>query len=348
VLDKYTGGRSLRAHWGFDNGAFEERLRELGFVVPGAARSNYPHTWMSLPSMLNWAFLDELLEGVSDHPVSALNAAIADNRAARFLQQRGYEFVFVPSTFSSTSSNAHADRQIPVADGRDGGRRGANIGAAWLASSAVNALPSLFDGGRAAGARFPYPIETAEDHERRFELLPRLAAEPGARFVFAHVLLPHEPYIFEADCTHREPYWPATDYVADQQPIRAAYLAQLQCLNRRLEQLVTELIAASAVPPIIILQSDHGHGMMALNPLRGDQLPLAQLKPAQVRERTDIFAAYYLPHGGDAVIYDSITPINVLPAIFNHYFDAGIEAKEDAIFWARLHPPFEITRIRFD
>jgi hypothetical protein len=100
------------------------------------------------------------------------------------------------------------------------------------------------------------------------------------------------------------------------------------------------------VPPIILLQSDHGHGMMAVNPMRGEQLPLDRLDPSQILERTDVFAAYHLPAGGHSVIYDSITPVNLLPAIFNHYFDADIPMNEDAVFWAKLHPPFEVTRIR--
>jgi hypothetical protein len=194
--------------------------------------------------------------------------------------------------------------------------------------------------------RFPYPVESASDFEAKFDVLAQLAGEPASLFVFAHLLLPHEPYIFDADCGHREPYWPPTDYVADQRPIRDAYTAQIRCLNAKLDEVVTRILEASPTPPIILLQSDHGHGMMAVNPMRGDQLPQHHLDPAQITERTDIFAAYHLPHGGQSVIYDSITPINVLPAIFNYYFDAGIPLKEDAIYWARLHPPFEISRIR--
>jgi hypothetical protein len=342
VLDKYTGSRSLLKNYGFDNSGFEERLRAHGFVVPRAARSNYPHTWMSLASMLNWSFLDEIYGDIPLGSVEALNREIEDNRTWRFLRDRGYEFVFLPSTFHSTQSNSFADRQIP-----EPARRGANVAAAWMASSAAFVVPAGLGGrGRLPGMRFPYPVETPADFEMKFELLPRLAAEPGPRFVFAHLLLPHEPYIFYEDCAHREPYWPPTDYVEDQRAIRDAYTAQLQCLNAMLEELVAGILDASENAPIILLQADHGHGMMALNPMRGDQLPQQRLDPGQIDERTDIFAAYHLPHGGQWVIYDTITPINVLPAIFNYYFDADIPLNEDAVYWARLHPPFEITRIR--
>jgi hypothetical protein len=341
VLDKYTGSRSLRANYGFDNGGFEDRLRNRGFVVPRAARSNYPHTWMTLASMLNWTFLSDLLETPERLTAERIKAAIADGRTTRFLKERGYEFVFMPSPYYATASSALADRQIP-----EPARRGTNITSAWMLSSAAYALPGVLGGRVRLRGLFPYAAELAADFAAKFEILARLAEEPGARFVFAHLLLPHEPYIFDEECGHRDPWWPPTDYVPDQGPIRAAYTAQIRCLNRKLEELVDQILAASTVPPIIILQADHGHGMIALDPLRGDQLPLDQLEAWQVEERTDVFAAYYLPDGGHDVIYDSITPVNVLPEVLNYYFDAGIPLNEDAIFWARLHPPFELTRIQ--
>jgi hypothetical protein len=106
VLDKYTGSGSLLMNYGFDNTPFEERLRGLGFVVPGATRSNYPHTWMTLASMLNWSFLDEIYGESRPGSTRELNRAIENNRTWRFLKERGYEFVFLPSTFHTTQSNA--------------------------------------------------------------------------------------------------------------------------------------------------------------------------------------------------------------------------------------------------
>jgi hypothetical protein len=341
VLDKYSGSASLIENYGFDNSGFEEQLRSRGFVVPREARSNYPHTWMSLASMLNWTFIDEIYQDAHTTPVQGLNAAIEDNRTWRFLKAQGYEFVFLPSTFVSTQSNSFADRQIPEPE-----RQGVNVLAIWFVSSAAYGLPRAL-GGRAwlPGRRFPYPVESAAQFEAKFETLAQLAVEPGARFVFAHLLLPHEPYVFDKNCRHLEPFWPPTDYVDDQTPIREAYIAQIRCLNSKLDELVDRILESSRVPPIILLQSDHGHGMMALDPMRGDQLPLDQLDLAQVAERTSVFAAYHLPGDGSAALYESITPVNLLPAIFNHFFDADIPLKEDAIYWARLHPPFRLTRI---
>jgi hypothetical protein len=46
------------------------------------------------------------------------------------------------------------------------------------------------------------------------------------------------------------------------------------------------------------------------------------------------------------MVADSITPINLLPTVLNYYFDAGIPLQENAVYWARLLPPFDVTRLR--
>jgi hypothetical protein len=348
VLDKYSGSSALLASHGFDNGGFESALRDRGFLVPASSRSNYPHTWMSLASMLNWTFMEELLEASPDPPIRTLHRAVEDNRAWRFLRDRGYEFVFVPSTFPVTRRNEFADRIVPEA-GAVTRSVGMNVHHAWLVSTVVPPLHGLLARSTAfeptRGARFPYAVETAAEIEAKLAAIAGLAGEPGPRFVFAHLLVPHEPYIFEADCRHREPYWPPTDYVVDQAPIRRAYIAQIRCVNSMLLTLVDRILEASATEPIILLQSDHGHGMMAVNPLVGEQLPLDRLDPVQVAERTSAFAAYRLPDGGGSAVYEGITPVNILPSVFNYYFDASIPLREDAIFWARLHPPLELVRL---
>jgi hypothetical protein len=346
VLDKYSSGRALRENHGHDNTPFEERLRERGFVVPRAARSNYPHTRMTLATMLNWSYLDEILGPDTEPTALNLNGPIEENRTWQFLRERGYEFVFFPTTFGATHRNRFADRVLPA----ERAPRGLNIGAAWLASTALQPIEVLLAAARPAGAsagssRFPYPIETPDMMLAKFEALAALAPEPGPRFVFLHLLVPHEPYMFAADCSPREPYWPASDFVTDREPIRRAYVEQVQCVNELLEDAVDRLLASATVPPIILLQADHGHGFITMNPLRGEQLHFSQLEAAQIAERTEVFAAYYLPGDGDSSIYESITPVNLLPAIFNHYFDAGLPLKEDRTYWAKLHPPVELKRI---
>ncbi|HEV3051443.1 MAG TPA: sulfatase-like hydrolase/transferase [Longimicrobium sp.] len=340
ILDKYTGTRSLAANHGYDNTPFEARLREMGFTVGRGAATNYPHTWLSLPSMLNWEPVDSILAGRPQREwMTALRTALDDNRTARFLRERGYEYVFVPSGFPFTSTSSLADRVVGAPR-----RHGMDLWAAWAAETPLRMLPARHAGSR--GRPPPFPSESGREMEKKLQTIAALADGRRPRFVFAHLLLPHEPFIFRADCTHREPYWPTSEYGEEGQAVRAAYLEQVSCTSRLVERMVADILRRSAVPPVILLQADHGHGFVTLETATGSQLPRARLRPGQAEERMDAFAAYYLPGGGAAGLYEGMTAVNLMPVVLNHYLDAGIPLREDRVYWATLHPPFNLERIR--
>jgi hypothetical protein len=47
-----------------------------------------------------------------------------------------------------------------------------------------------------------------------------------------------------------------------------------------------------------------------------------------------IFNAYYLPEGGQDLLYESITPVNSFRLIFNHYFDANFGLLNDYSYFS--------------
>ncbi len=59
------------------------------------------------------------------------------------------------------------------------------------------------------------------------------------------------------------------------------------------------------------------------------------------RERMSILNAYYLPDNGDAHLYDSITPINSFPLIFNTYFATDFNLQADLSFFATHNRPYD-------
>jgi hypothetical protein len=327
VLDEYTGARSLRARYGFDNSPFEDGLRRRGFVVPRASRSNYVWTFLSLASMLNWRYLDDLAEGAGParHDPRPVFTLIRDNRTWESLARRGYRFVFFPTAFPFTATNPHAHRQLP-----DPALVTGEFEGVWRRSTPLAALTQwgcqIVSCARDA---FPYTPETAQRISWKFEQLAALPGPGAPMFVFAHLAVPHEPFIFHADCSPRRPYWPSFEDRADPAETRAAYVAQIRCVNRQIETFVDAVLARSAAPPIIVLQSDHGYALMGRR-----VLPLSKVTQDQVDERTDIFAAYYLPAGGAAEVYDTITPVNAFRLIFRHYFGEDVPRLEDRTYWS--------------
>jgi hypothetical protein len=82
----------------------------------------------------------------------------------------------------------------------------------------------------------------------------------------------------------------------------------------RLIQLVKSLLAKSTIPPIIIIQGDHGYST------NDEVLPR-------------ILNAYYLPGNGAEKLYPSITPVNTFRLILNTYFGGNYPMLPDHSYW---------------
>lgn len=339
ILDEYTGTRSLAANFGFDNHPFEDSLRRRGFFVPSTPHSNYVHTHLALAAMLNWRLLNDRPPRLKawNGALGMDYAAIEDNRTWQYLRTLGYRFVFFPSAYPGTSRNRFADLQLPRPREVVG-----EFGIVWSRMTVLIPVASLWCRTVGCGDDdFPFMPAPAALIDWQFDQLAQLPDTTGPLFVFAHFLLPHEPYIFNADCTHREPFWPEGTSAAEEELVKAAYVRQIECVNRKVLRLADEVLARSKTPPIIVLQADHGHGRLGR-----DFATLRDAGRERVEERIDPFAAYYLPDHAAGVVYDSITPVNVLPSIFNHYFDAGIPLQSDATYWSTWQEPFNFTRVR--
>jgi hypothetical protein len=96
----------------------------------------------------------------------------------------------------------------------------------------------------------------------QFRSLAELADEPGPTFVLAHVLLPHDPYVFDETGNLMPSSERATLTEAD------LFGAQLKYTNHEIKKIVEQLLARSVdQQPIIIIQADEGS-----NPLRKSNL----------------------------------------------------------------------------
>jgi hypothetical protein len=241
-----------------------------------------------------------------------------------------------------TARNSNADLQLP-----EPGEPSIGTSVAWFSSTPVPDLIrlgcDLSACGEIDGRWFPYEPESADVMQWKFAQLAALPERNEPLFVFAHLLLPHEPYQFNADCTRREPFWPLDETGEQADAVGVAYSAQIACTNQMLARLIDTLLSAPGPQPIIILQSDHGHGRIVKNAISSMTRPLAEQPPAVVDERMDVFAAYYLPDDGNRSLYDTITPINVLPIVFNHYFGTRIALLPDRMYWSDYLDPLRLT-----
>ncbi|MGH7630924.1 MAG: sulfatase-like hydrolase/transferase [Gemmatimonadales bacterium] len=338
VLDKYTGSASLASNYRFDNAGFERFLEEHGFRVLRGPRANYVQTFLALASLLNWEYADGLVDslGGDEQRRELLYPMVEDNRTAQALAALGYRFVFVPSAFAITMENRFADERVQHP--RDVPREFETV---WLRTTLLHrAVERWCATARCFRGLLPQVHESAESFDWKFARLGELARSTEPLFVFAHLALPHEPYLFAADCSHTKPYWPERDDGPEAEQVKAAYVAQVQCVNRKLERLVQELDRTGGRPAIVVLQSDHGHGRL------GRDLPaLEDVTADRIAERVDIFAAYHLPGAPAGLIPDSMGPVNAMRAIMRHYYGFDLPPLEESTWWSSRDQPYKLTRI---
>jgi hypothetical protein len=173
-----------------------------------------------------------------------------------------------------------------------------------------------------------YVPEPAELLDWKFHQLAELPRRVHPAFVFAHLMIPHEPYVYDSRCGHRSPSWPQTARDFSTPEARTGYLEQLECVNKRVLALVDTILQRSVVPPIILLQSDHGHGRF------GTILPpLPSADAGQVAERLETFGAYYLPGPNAPKIYEGISPANLFRLVLPPYFDIELPLLPDRSYW---------------
>ncbi|HEY9504353.1 MAG TPA: hypothetical protein VIQ27_00165, partial [Gemmatimonadales bacterium] len=326
VLDEYANSDVLRERFAFDNRPFEDSLRAIGFYVPPVVRSNYFHTLLSLPSLMNSAHLAVLEEEIGarvKHP-RVPNYLLEHNRVAEYLQERGYEYVFFPSDWwHSTAESPSANLVYRAFPGFDL-MRSMSGGELERTVRGITIL-SYFDRS--------YHWE-AEHVRRTLDGVAGLAGSGTApRFVFAHIIKPHNPYVFGPDCE----VMPRRKEDDDVGP----YIEQLRCINHLLLGTVRRILAESPVPPVIVLQGDHGSKLLhATGYLSSDEVP-----PSAARERFGAFGAYYLPDGGEEAFGDTVTVVNVMGNVLRHYFGARLPRTGDEQYMSPADFPFDFRRV---
>ncbi len=161
------------------------------------------------------------------------------------------------------------------------------------------------------------PETTFRDRHREgtlfaFRQLHRLQSAPGPKFVFAHVLLPHDPYVFRADGT---PIGEAESRTEDEASL---YAGQLEYANGQIKAVVDELLSVpEATRPVVILQADEG-------PLLCRSVDCPEMTAEYAAIRFGILNALYLPDATEA-LPEVWTPVNTFRMLFRESFGADLE-----------------------
>ena len=321
ILDGYASSSTLKDFYNYDNSKFTDYLTEKGFFIASKSRGNYPMSYLSMASSLNMEYINYLSDivGLESNDRTVPYEMIENNKVMNFLKSRGYKFIHFSSGWGPTNYNQYADINIAVSS-----RRWNEFQTLLIKTTMLDAFEKKFfkDIGRRR------VLNT-------FTNLADVYKIEGKKFIFAHIVCPHPPYLFDENGNSvPEAEFNMDEWGSEQ---KEYYLNQLIFTNKKIETLVSEILSRSEIPPIIILQSDHG----PRNTFIDGRYPTDDM----FREGMRILNAYYLPSKGSDLIYDSITPVNTFRAILNCYFGTNYELLEDKSYNSFDFSPYKFTDV---
>ncbi len=167
------------------------------------------------------------------------------------------------------------------------------------------------------------------------------ASMPGDYFVFAHIIIPHPPFVFGPNGEQRTPntthlLGDGDEYRGRREEYIQGYRDQASYIDSQIQPVIESILAKSKTPPVIIIQADHGPGAYLIW-----ELP----EQTNLQERFSILNAYYLPDGGEAALYPSITPVNSFRIVLNQLFNAGLELLPDKNYFTTWKHPYEFIDV---
>ena len=333
VWDRY-GSRAAVGQLGAGLDGIEDWLEARGFSVARDAHANYGRTVLSLAATLNMTPLDDVAARLgpdSDDP-TPVHALLQDHAVGRFLKARGYRYLHIGSWFAPTRTSSLADENLVMADGSDF--------EAKLEETTFQ--PTLDDllGVPDPPAHHVLHRTTALWQLREFDVVYR---EPGPKFVLLHVLLPHEPYVFDE----------VGDYPTEaQREARGEgenYRQQMLFVGDHIKRIVDRLLdAAVDEQPVIIVAGDEGPFPVRYAADK-EGFDWVGATASELETKYGILNAFYLPGSapeGAPVPYPTISSWNTFPVVLGRYFGEAIPLLPDRSYtskgWGR---PYDLTEI---
>jgi len=315
MLDGHTNQLVAEKFLEYDDKEFIKFLNEKGFYVPSHyTYSNYLWTQVTVPAILNMNYVDKIVEGYenSEPPKWILYELVDRNQVMKNFKSMGYTVINFDSGWWSTKIIENADANLCT---------NLVIDYALLRQiKETTLLPS---------------IKVVDDllySQKRNQILCELDQVKTVRerfdgplFVFAHIVAPHSPFVFDANGKMPKEFVPKVGEEAYSELVeerRSGYLDQMKFIDNEMQKIIEKLLADTEREKIIIIQSDHGPRIIS------DERTEDESKVIRIGN----FNAYYLPSkSGEELFSEHFTNVNTFRIIFNSYFNGNYEILEDVV-----------------
>lgn len=326
VLDRYASNSILKSQFNFDNNQFLDTLRQNNFTVNDNATSNYPITAISISSTINAKYTNQEVATYKNQTIQSrtlYHNLIQQSAVTKAFVQNGYKFYQIGSDYDATNY-APLGQNLSFSYQIQAGSYKKNLRTFEVSEFSKSPLRQLFKVTLGW-----WPFKSIEKDKVKFvgdqlDSLNYLANQPGGgRFIFAHILMPHDPFVFNKDGSI-SPY-NATDNFG--KSIKSKYLDQLQYINSEITKTVNTIINKSNGQAVILLNADEGAHPQDMN-----QTAFSLPVPLDYMEKSDmstwpndwlkmkfgILQAVHIPKASEGDL-NHLASVNLFRIVLNQY-----------------------------
>ncbi|MFC2166585.1 hypothetical protein ACFLQZ_01315 [Acidobacteriota bacterium] len=192
IFDRYANSETLAEFFDFDNTIFEKEMEKRGFYTASGSKANYPYSYLSLASSLNYDYLDFIFDQVG---VSAdqtiVYPLLKKSRAVQYLKSQGYKYYHLGTWWEPTRTNPLADETFlhesfapPLFDLNEFSSK---LIQTTLLDFFIKSFSSIKTESGGGGSQIVF---------YQFNQLEKIPQMEGPKYIFAHILLTHPPLFF--------------------------------------------------------------------------------------------------------------------------------------------------------
>jgi len=338
VLDGYASNSSLKKYLNFDNSNFIHELNKIGFKVQDSATSNYSRTIFSLTSTLNLNYIQNFIKPKFNQ--TKLNVYLADNYVSHYLKSIGYNYYLFDSGFGlkdtydknhiliTTNKYNFLNKVISSSDN--------DVFNLLINNSILVVLNTNFF------SKFTINMY-ASKILNVYNRLPQIARFKEKKFVFAHIISPHPPFIFDrtGNIVFNGKYDPSYRGNFNWSP--SSYIEQLKFINIKTIKVLKEIIENDKNMKVIIVQGDHGSRTQ-------EETFILDNDQNWVQEHFSILNAVYISNEGSSKnkIYQNWdqSSVNTFRILFNEYFESDFQILKNRKYFSDLKGNYEFKCIK--
>lgn len=323
ILDMYPSGEILNSVHNFNNIDFINSLKLKGFKVFDNSKSNYNRTILSLNSTMNYEIFNYNISGQNLNLTSdSLKYSLDNNKVFKYLITKGYSIYTFEGGYFNGSQMCNI---INLKYNNSSYKTEDDINMYMLSLTILQPFLERIN--------YTNIILLRQRFYNIVDHILQLNSIPANKFVVAHVMIPHPPYIF-----NKSGNIPAN--VFKQEFDSKMFTNQLFFLNIKLDKIINEIVKSSKdKEKIIIIQGDHGSRRLKKN-------TNYSFSENWCKEHFGNFNCIYFSNSIYKNQYNIKSNVNTFPALFNILFNDSIKMSKDDHYYSDLTFPIKLFEVK--